>query len=237
MNFTRDPIIETIVTPKEGYKLVIRSSKISGQEEFFVDALEIISIGHSCFYRSMEKPKNFILPVSDYEILEVRETRTVLKTTGVEKGIKIAGGRSTSMKSSASREEDGGDEAQKGRKDRKRTRRKKEKDEVETVEEGATAQDASFPEDAKSKAPKEPKARRTPTPAALSALLPPPPTLISESISKYKDTPLYAGAFYEEQQEEAAQEEEAQEVEDQPSSDDTPAQDSEKEENESTTTP
>ena len=98
MNFTREPLVETVITPKEGYKLVVRSSKGGEQDDFFVDAVEVISFGNACFFRSLEKPKCFLVPVSDYEILEVRESRMVLKTSGTERGIKIGGGRETSLK-------------------------------------------------------------------------------------------------------------------------------------------
>lgn len=93
MDFTREPIIETIVTPKEGYKLVVRSSKNVGQEEYLVDAVELVTFGHSHFFRSLERPKAFLLPVTDYELLEVREARMVLKNVGFERAIKIGGGR------------------------------------------------------------------------------------------------------------------------------------------------
>lgn len=100
MDFTREPIIETIITPKEGYKLVIRSSKSVGQEEYFVDALEIVAFGHALFFRSLERPKAFLVPVSDYEILEVKEARMVLKNVGLDRSIKIGGGRDAALKAS-----------------------------------------------------------------------------------------------------------------------------------------
>lgn len=93
MEFTREPIIETVITPREGCKLVVRSSKTTGQEEYFVDAVEIVSFGHSFFFRSLERPKMFFVPATDYEILEVREARMVLKNVGLERTIKIGGGR------------------------------------------------------------------------------------------------------------------------------------------------
>ena len=77
MNFTREPIIETVITPREGCKLVVRNSKGGGQEEYFVDAVEVVSFGHSFFFRSLDRPKSFLVPVSDYEILELKETRMV----------------------------------------------------------------------------------------------------------------------------------------------------------------
>ncbi len=93
MDFTREPIIETVITPKEGCTLVVRSSKSSGQEEHFVDAVEVITFGSAIFFRSRERPKAFLVPVTDYEILEVRETRLLLKNVGIDRAIKIAGGR------------------------------------------------------------------------------------------------------------------------------------------------
>lgn len=93
MDFTREPIIETVITPKEGCKIVVRSSKNVGQEEYFVDALEVVSFGKAMFFRSLEKPKAFLVPANDYEILEVREARMVLKNVGLDRSIKIGGGR------------------------------------------------------------------------------------------------------------------------------------------------
>jgi hypothetical protein len=93
VDFTREPIIETVVTPKEGHKLVIRNSKAAGQEEFFVDAVEIVSFNQALFFRSVEKPKAFLVPTNDYEVLEVREARMVLKHVGLERAIKIGGGK------------------------------------------------------------------------------------------------------------------------------------------------
>ena len=72
MDFTRQPVLETIITPREGFKLVVRSSKGNSQEEYFVEAVEIVTFGSATFLRSLEKPKCFLLPISDYEILEHR---------------------------------------------------------------------------------------------------------------------------------------------------------------------
>lgn len=98
MDFTREPIIETVITPKEGFKLVVRSSKNTAQEEYFVDAVEVVSFGHSFFFRSLERPKSFLVPASDYEVLEVREARMVLKNVGIGRAIKIGGGREGNIK-------------------------------------------------------------------------------------------------------------------------------------------
>lgn len=94
MNFTREPIIETIITPKEGCRLVIRNSKVTGQEEYTVEAVEVVSFGKSFFFRSLDQSKSFLLPVSDYEVLEEKESRMVLKQhLSHEKSIKTGGGR------------------------------------------------------------------------------------------------------------------------------------------------
>lgn len=93
MNFTREPIIETVITPKDGFKLTIRNSKGGSQEEYSVDAIEVVSFGQSMFFRSQERPKSFLLPVTDYEVIEVKETRVVLKNAPLEGSIKIGGGK------------------------------------------------------------------------------------------------------------------------------------------------
>ncbi|MBS0603785.1 MAG: hypothetical protein JSS60_01970 [Verrucomicrobia bacterium] len=101
MNFTREPIIETIISPKEGCKLLVRSSKAgSGAEEYYVDAVEVVSFGHAFFFRSTERPKAFLVPASDYEVLEVKEVRVALKNVSHDRNIKIGGGRDASMRHS-----------------------------------------------------------------------------------------------------------------------------------------
>lgn len=93
MNFTREPIIETVIMPREGCRLLIRNSKGNGQEDYYVDAVEVVSFGHSFFFRSLERPKSFLVPVSDYEVLEQKEVRMALKNAAPERSIKIGGGR------------------------------------------------------------------------------------------------------------------------------------------------
>ena len=99
MNFTREPIIETIITPKEGHKLIVRNSKGSGQEEYVVDAIEVVSFGHSFFFRSLERPKSFLVPVSDYEVVEAKETRVVLKNASFERAIKLGAAKKKKLPS------------------------------------------------------------------------------------------------------------------------------------------
>lgn len=154
MHFTREPTIETIITPKDGFKLVLRQSSGSGTEEFFVDMVEVISFGGSCFYRSFDKPKSFMVPAADYEIVEVREARMVLKSAAIEKEIKIAGGKEA-------KKEEGSD---------KKKRRPKKKKEKSAEEEKPAAQ--------------EPQPRKV---GEKPSLIPPPSTLISDDIARYKE--------------------------------------------------
>lgn len=230
MDFTREPIIETIITPRDGCKLVIRSSKGAGQEEHFVDAVEVVSFGSAIFFRSLERPKSFLVPVSDFEVVEVRETRMVLKSATPEKSIKIGGGRDTSSKPSREMEkeevrivsdesstidsEDAGAvpgetaEAKDLRLDKKRDRRRHHrkkrggKDEVAAdgttqiipapaLEEGQILIPAPSDQDEKTDISQIPL-----SPSVLSSLLQPPPTLISESISRYRENALFKNAFF-----------------------------------------
>lgn len=99
MYFTRDPVIETIITAKDGHKLILRNTKIASQEPFVVDSVEVVSLSGGCFFRSSERSQPFFIPISDYDVVEVRDAKTILKLPGVEKGIKIAGGRGSNLKS------------------------------------------------------------------------------------------------------------------------------------------
>lgn len=180
MNFTREPIVETVVAPREGCKLVIRNSKSAGQEEYTVDAIEIVRFGSALFFRSLERPKSFMLPVSDYEVLEVRETRVVLKHA--VSGEKPA--RPERRKREEKKDEREEAKAEEVKPKRRRQRRRKRDD---SADEEAPAVEETSP--AAQEAP--PTETAAPSPLAQqektqSTLLPPPTTLISESIGHYK---------------------------------------------------
>lgn len=222
MDFTREPVIETVITPREGCKLVVRSSKSSGQEEYFVDAVEVVSFGHSLFFRSLERPKAFLVPVSDYEVLEVREARMVLKNVGVERSIKIGGGKEAAPRlpkevpheplPSISEEVPAlaGEEAPLGesrqKRGRRHYRRRRGRDDVgpkegEPLEAPSSAEEGEQKEEFREiAAPSEGgdsfESSDTTTSIVLSSILPPPPTLISETIARYKDNAMFKGAFF-----------------------------------------
>lgn len=224
MDFTREPIIETVITPKEGCKLVVRSSKSGGQEEYFVDSLEVVSFGRTQFLRSTERPKAFLVPASDYEILEVREARMVLKNVGLDRSIKIGGGREGNQKphkepvvaekAEAAEEEVPAEpvaseaKTDNSRIEKKRDRRRhyrrrrgredKEEGAEEAAEHTEAAEEQVKAEVTASKNGEEMDAA-TPTlppPSVIPSLLPPPAMLISETIARYKDNDLFKGAFY-----------------------------------------
>lgn len=222
MDFTREPIIETIITPKEGYKLVIRSSKTAGQEEYFVDAVEIVAFGDALFFRSMERPKAFLVPVSDYEILEVREARMVLKNVGLDRSIKIGGGKEANIKAPREEEKidtahDDGEETEEAqpsseasaagtevridkKRDRRRHYRKRRGRDDGTKESAELAVPPLEGEKITITPPGEggeAASEGLPLPSPiLSSLLQPPPTLISETINRYRQNDLFKGAFY-----------------------------------------
>lgn len=220
MDYTRQPIIETIITPKEGCKLVVRSSKSVGQEEYFVDAVEVVSFGNALFFRSVERPKVFLVPATDYEVLEVREARMVLKNVGVERNIKIGGGKEAGGGGRAPKEPPAqpeqepsraapvAQEAQtpsEGRLDKRRDKRRQVRrrrggrDEEIVRETGATIPleqpvgiAAAPPEHFGDRQEGE----ALPVPSYASTLLPPPSMLISETIARYRENALFKEAFY-----------------------------------------
>lgn len=218
MDFTREPVIETVITPKEGCKLVIRNSKGTGQEEFFVDAVEVITFGQAIFFRSLERPKPFIVPASDYEVLEVRETRIVLKNVGLDRSIKIGGGREGTMRPSKEPIEEKEEQESVGaegrtaenrpevRQDRKRDRRRQSKRRREVVEPFVEEGAASLPTMEQKSTPPPVAAQgvaqeeNAPNGALLASLLAPPP-LVFETIGRYKEQ--FKDAFYTKEEQEA----------------------------------
>lgn len=211
MNYTREPIIETVITPREGCKLVVRNSKGNGQEDYFVDAVEVVSFGHSFFFRSQERPKAFLVPVSDYEILELKETRMVLKNVSTDRSIKIGGGREAPPRPSrepreeepVSQEARPQQEPQRPQHDRSQMDRKRDKRRRGRRGRDRHDQDmrdrplpAQPPEEGRSSdAPYEPhegapapqfEGEEVKAPSFISKLFPPPPTLIKDNLSRYK---------------------------------------------------
>lgn len=88
MDFTREPIIETIIAPRDGCRLIIRNTKGGNNEEYLVASVEVVCFGNSYFFRSSERCKSFLLPVTDYEIIESKDAMPSLKIPSSDKSNK-----------------------------------------------------------------------------------------------------------------------------------------------------
>jgi len=170
VNFTREPLVETVIASREGHKLVVRSATKHDQEDFSVDSVEVVSFGHCFFFRCLEKPKVFLIPMANYEIIEVREVRPTLKKPQVEKGSKNSENKKA-VEVTDNKEEGGEGETHK----REKKRMRKHCTKVE-----------------KKEGVGEPIRRM---------LLPPPTSLISEQIERYKHYLVEHGALLPEEME------------------------------------
>lgn len=178
MDFTREPIIETVITPKDSYQLVIKNSK-SGGAEHVVDAVEVISFGTTYFLRSLEKPAAFLLPFAEYEITEKKVSKVALKKPQVQKTIKIE----TKDKNSPQEDVDSDIEMEKEKKEEAKADKPKSSRRKKAAAKKAEAKEKR--EEAKKEVSEE--AFSETEKSAPRSLLPPPTTLISDQILRYKD--------------------------------------------------
>lgn len=205
MIFTREPIIETIISARDGFKLLVRNSKGGETEEYLVDALEVVSFGQAFFLRSLERPKSFLVPATDYEVVEVKEARATLKNISHEKTIKIGGGKEASIRGNhssaekepaevpqASSEEETasqeGNSSQSGREPRSDRRRDRRRHRRRRGDEQWQKEAPSGTPSAETSAEEAPKVAVP----AFTGLIPPPPALISETLSRYKGQEFFA---------------------------------------------
>jgi len=211
VHFTREPIIESVITPREGCKITLRNSKNSALEEHTVEAVEVVSFGTALFFRSQEKPKAFLLPVSDYELIETKETRVILKSISLEKSIKIGGGREAregparareEREEEAPREEAPSEQKVDKRRDRRRNRRRRSSEErhemKEWTEKNKEPEAQELAVSVSASAEGGGAADETLPPVSspmLTSLIPPPSTLISDTIARYKDAAYAEGAL------------------------------------------
>lgn len=189
MDFTRQPIIETVISPRDGHKLLIRNSKEANQEEYLVNAIEIVSFGSALFFRCLErKPKAFLLPIADYDVVEVKEARMALKNISTDKPIKIGEGKGPKEenKNEEGKSESDSKKSSKKRGSRKRRPSRSEKEKSQDKD----AQDRKHDEGPKSErppeAPKREKSegnRNEPSSSVVSVIFPPPPKIIGKTIS------------------------------------------------------
>jgi len=168
VNFTREPLILSVITPKEGSKLVIRKSSGADHEDFFVDSVEIVSFEGAIFFRSLERPKSFVLPASDYEVLEVKETKMVLKNVSLEKSIKIGGNK---------------DNNNQDKKNKKIHQKKKQQQQQQSQN---LPQKESVKKESVKKESVKDEINEEVSSSVLRKLFPPPNVLIKERLTRYK---------------------------------------------------
>lgn len=200
MYFTREPIIETIISPRDGYKLILRSSKHERQDEYSVDSVEVISFGNHCFYRSLDRGETFLLPVFDYEVIEARTTRLALKSGSMQdKEIKI--GKAKEAKPNQEEK----------KKDKRLLRKRKEQERASRIEEESDVieeEPVPFLEKPEEVKPVERE-------SIARIMIPPPTSLISDTLSRYQQIkPTVEEAVAEEEMKE--EEEEVDFLDDEP---------------------
>ena len=191
MNFTREPIIETVITPKIGCKLVVRNSKGVDKQEYIVDAVEVVSFGTALFFRSLERPKSFLVPVSDYEIMEHKEARMVLKAAVIEKSVKIGKRDNNNAKASKDKKNETKTEDQKveRKKDKKKGRKKRPEKEIKQAEKPKIEEVIS----------EKPTKEEQVSPSIIRKLFPPPNKLIKENLTTFKAEGVFEDEIYPEE--------------------------------------
>ena len=77
MHFTRDPIVETVLTARDGYKFNL--THMSNGKEYSTTVVQIVSIGNVVCYCSVDQVDSFLLPLAEYQLVEVKEAKLPLK--------------------------------------------------------------------------------------------------------------------------------------------------------------
>ena len=78
MFYTRDPIILTTLSSKEGYKLIIKSSS-NIDLCYQVERISVVDYSGNAFY-IIDTPYDMMLPVGSFYVVEEKEKRVSLKT-------------------------------------------------------------------------------------------------------------------------------------------------------------
>ncbi|MEC8307253.1 MAG: hypothetical protein VXZ72_05365 [Chlamydiota bacterium] len=81
MEFTREPIIETVISASEGYLLHLKH----GSETYQVISLQIVSWGSLFFVRSLEQDHQFLMPLDEVAITEHKVSYAGLRLPANEK--------------------------------------------------------------------------------------------------------------------------------------------------------
>lgn len=153
----------------------------------------------------MERPKAFLMPVSDYEVIEVKETKVALKNVSHERNIKIGGGRETPSRHREPLQEpplpveeeepiamEGSnvETASGARMDKRRDRRRRRhrREDQDWGEHKTKQKEEEKPSESEQRMQGGSMEDETFVSSSMfSSLIPPPPTLISQTLSRYKD--------------------------------------------------
>lgn len=212
MHFTREPIIESILSARDGYKLVLRNSKTASSAEISAEVIEIVSFAGTVFYRSQDRSRNFLLPAIDFEIVEVKDARLVLKNISLEKSSKLQNppketvleeasdelhddavvGNDQEVQASATTANSSQNSRLERRRERRRNRRRRHNEEKNTEEkkDGSvdTAQEQESSESLADGGSLLDNVSPQPSIQIPTLnLIPPPTTLISQTLARYKE--------------------------------------------------
>jgi hypothetical protein len=167
----------------------------------------VVSFGNAFFFRGQERPKPFLVPVSDYQVFEVKETRVVLKNATHERNIKIGGGREAFKPAKEApvekNEEEPKDEASteakpEKKRERRRNRRRKVSDDKKDSDTEVSKEGANAASEAGTEGPVvEGSEGEKIAPPMFTSLLPPPAKLISEQLDQIRERAAEAGAIIE----------------------------------------
>lgn len=212
MHFTREPIIESILSARDGYKLVLKNSKTPSSSEISSEVIEIVSFSGTVFYRSQDRSRNFLLPATDFEIVEVKDSRLVLKNISLDKSSKLPNPprEQISDESADEGQEDQSSSDQdiqaqqtsvsasqnsrlERRRERRRNRRRRHNEEKNADEKRESASDTPSElenhEEVALQSETSDEGSSTSMPMLIPTLnlIPPPTTLISQTLARYKE--------------------------------------------------
>ena len=80
MNFTREPIIETIITPREGYRLIVRSTNMRMKKNLPLTPSKSSPSEMPFFIAAWKSPSLFFSPLAIIKSSKERKPRCRLKT-------------------------------------------------------------------------------------------------------------------------------------------------------------
>jgi hypothetical protein len=201
------------LSARDGFKLVLKNSKMTTGSEVSAEVIEIVSFSGNVFYRSQDRSKNFLLPASDYEVQEVKDSRLVLKNISLDKSNKLQNppkeasvreieeelvaeemGDVEAVSEPAQASSSGSSSRLERRRERRRNRRRRQMEEKATQDKqpalSIDSQEAEKVEESFDEIKTDEASLAAPIPTI--NLIPPPTTLISQTLARYKEKEVQA---------------------------------------------